>query len=60
MVYPRAHHSFDDPDVGESQYLPEVYNIYKNPARGATLGFNRTAYEDSLNQVREFLAKYVD
>ena len=60
MVYPRAHHSFDDPDVGESQYLPEVYNIYKNPARGATLGFNRMAHEDSLNQVREFLAKYVD
>lgn len=60
VVYPRAHHSFDDPDVGESQYLPEVYNIHKNPARGATLGFNRTAYEDSLNQVREFLAKYMD
>jgi dienelactone hydrolase len=60
VVYPRTHHSFDDPDVGESQYLPEVYNINKNPARGATLGFNRTAYEDSLTQVREFLAKYLN
>ncbi len=60
VVYPRAHHSFDDPDLGEPRYLPEVFNIYKNPARGATLGFNRTAYEDALNQVREFLAKYVD
>lgn len=58
-VYPDAYHSFDDFDLPEFWYYEEAHNYQKNPARGANLGYSRAAHEDSIKQVREFLAKHL-
>lgn len=58
-LYPGVQHGFDDPDTGERFYLEEAWNMYKNPAKGITYGYNRAAHEDALKRVNEFLAKHL-
>ena len=55
QVYPQAQHSFDDPAVGKQQILTDARNLYKNPALGATLGYDSEAHQDALQQVKVFL-----
>ena len=55
-VYPEAHHSFDDPDIGALYSYGEAENEHKSPARGATLGYHRESHEDATRRVREFLS----
>lgn len=58
-VYPDAHHDFDNPAAGERSYYAETENLYKSPAKGATLGYDRTAHRDALQRVRTFLLKHL-
>lgn len=59
-VYPDTYHSFDDPEVGEHFYATRVYNIHKNPARGATLAYSRVSHQDVVRRVRAFLIKHLN
>lgn len=58
-VYPDAYHGFDDPEISEDAYLDDAYNPNKNPARGATLRYNRAAHADAVKQVQAFLERYL-
>ena len=60
LVYPNTYHGFDDADLGESQHYDEAFNQHKNPARGATLGYNVAAHENTQVRVRDFLAKHLN
>ena len=57
VVYPRAHHGFDDPAQGAAHAVPDVLNIERSPPRGATFGYDAAAHRDALAQVRTFLAQ---
>ncbi len=54
-VYPGAHHSFDNPNVGVF-HNPRASNI-NNPGGGATTGQNLPAREDSRRVVQALLAE---
>jgi dienelactone hydrolase len=54
-IYDNAFHSFDDPETGKKLYLANAFNHFKMPTKGATLGYDPNAHEDSVNQVRGFL-----
>ncbi|MDH3691612.1 MAG: dienelactone hydrolase family protein [Gammaproteobacteria bacterium] len=56
QVYPNALHGFDNPALGDRRYFPEVSNLYKNPARGATLGYSAADHVDAQERVQHFLA----
>ena len=58
-VYPGTYHGFDDADVGQRLYYEKVENLYKSPARGATLGYNVAAHQSTEEDVRAFLAKHL-
>ena len=58
-VYPGAHHGFDNPKFPKPQYLLDVENRSKTPARGATVGYDRAAHEDALARVKTFLAMHL-
>jgi len=58
-VYPHAYYGFDDFDLPEFWYYEEAQNGHKNPPGGASLGYSRDAHEDSIKQVREFLAEHL-
>jgi dienelactone hydrolase len=55
-IYPQAHHAFDNPELLELWYYEEAANRYKQPAKGATLGYDPSAHEDAKKKVRQFLA----
>ncbi len=56
-IYPKAHHFFDDPDMGPPRYHAAVENREKSPTRGVTWGFDASAYAAAKARVRGFLAK---
>lgn len=55
-VYPDAYSGFDNPYLGDLSYDEEAHNP-NTQKRGATLGYNRSAHEDAVQQVKEFLTK---
>ncbi len=59
-VYADAYHGFDDPEIGDGIYLAKAYNPNKNPARGATLRYQRVVHEDVAARVRAFLARHLN
>jgi len=52
VVYPRAYHSFDS-------YAPVTRIPEALQGRGATIGGDNAAREDSITQVETFLARYL-
>lgn len=58
-VYPDVYHGFDDTDLGEVWFHEKAQNIYKTPARGATLGYSAVAHQDARRKVRAFLAEHL-
>jgi dienelactone hydrolase len=58
-VYPDALGGFDDPDRGTKFYLADAYNPRSATGKGATLGYNAAAAADALQQVQDFLGKYL-
>ena len=59
-VYANAYHGFDDPEIGDGIYLANAYNPNKNPARGATLRYQRAVHEDAATRVQAFLARHLN
>lgn len=58
-VHPDTYHGFDDADVGQRWYYEKAQNMYKTPARGATLGYSAAAHQSAEDDVRVFLAKHL-
>ena len=54
-VYPGAHHAFDS--NAPVRYVAERVNGNAPGGRGATTGGNRDAWDDSIREVRAFLAE---
>jgi len=52
VVYPRAYHSFDS-------YAPVTRIPEALQGRGATIGGDNAAREDSITQVKTFLVRYL-
>ncbi len=59
-VYANAYHGFDDPEIDDGIYLANAYNPNKNPARGATLRYQRAVHEDAAARVQAFLARHLN
>jgi dienelactone hydrolase len=55
-IYPQAYHAFDNPELTDLWYYEEAANPGKQPPRGATLGYNRSAHKGAEEKVKQFLA----
>ena len=54
FVYPDAYNAFDDPGAGDP-HEENYANLFKNPARGVTIGYNPAARADAMTKVKDFL-----
>lgn len=56
VEYPDALHGFDDPSAGKETRLA-IRNLYKNPALGATIGYNSEVHADAKEHVKMFFSQ---
>jgi dienelactone hydrolase len=55
VIYPGAHHGFDEPELGAPRFIPSHRNVNRASGWGATVGYDRAAHEASRREVTEFL-----
>jgi dienelactone hydrolase len=55
VVYPGAHHGFDEVENGAPRFVASHANAHRPSGFGATVGYDRAAHEASRRDVMDFL-----
>lgn len=58
QVYSGAHHGFDDSTISRA-YRPDFHNNHAPGGRGATVGYDRSAHQLAIRDVRDFVTRHL-
>jgi len=58
FIYPNAYNAFDDPGAG-APHEEDYANLFKNPARGVTIGYDPAARADAMTKIKDFLGLHL-
>ncbi len=59
-LYDHVHHGFDNPALGAAHFAAQAWNPNRDPQRGVTLGYDRSAHRDAIDRVKAFLARHLN